>query len=132
MRTITVHQEKGFFVLLAALLLVAAGACSSGEPQPPNLLILVSDALRADVLGCCGGAARTPNTARLARRGALFERCYSTTPWTWPSAVSMFTGNHPDAYHATVEHLFPETHMAYDASSSLRHAVQFALFHHIP
>jgi arylsulfatase A-like enzyme len=89
--------------------LVAIGACSNGKPaEPPNLLIIVSDALRADVLGCYGGAARTPNIDRLAASGTRFQRCYSTTPWTWPSAVSMFTGNYPSSYRSRVDKLFPE------------------------
>ncbi len=100
--------SRAYCAMLAMALLVAAGACSDGKPARSNLLIIVSDALRADVLGCYGGAARTPNIDRLAGNGVLFQRCYSTAPWTWPAAVSMFTGNYPAAYHPTVEQLFPQ------------------------
>jgi arylsulfatase len=97
-----------FGAMLALVFLVLPGACCNGREARPNLLLIVSDALRADVLGCYGGAARTPNIDRLAGGGARFERCYSTTPWTLPAAVSMFTGNYPAAYHPTVEKLFAQ------------------------
>ncbi len=109
MKMLATAAPRVFSAVLALALLVTAGACSTGKEARPNLLIIVSDALRADVLGCYGGAARTPNIDRLAGDGTLFVRCYSTTPWTWPAAVSMFTGNYPAAYHPTVERLFPET-----------------------
>lgn len=110
MRYTTVQRTNCFPVLLAAALLAGAAACDRGAPAPapPNLLIIVSDALRADALGCYGGEAATPNIDRLAAGGARFERCYATAPWTWPSAVSMFTGNYPTAYRATDEVLFPD------------------------
>lgn len=68
------------------------------ERPRPNLLIIVSDTLRADALACQGGAARTPNICALAERGVLFENAYSNASWTLPSSVAMFTGNHPSEY----------------------------------
>ncbi|MEE9608331.1 MAG: sulfatase [Myxococcota bacterium] len=64
----------------------------------PNLLIVVSDTLRADALDCTDDAARTPQLCGLAERGVFFERAYSNGPWTLPSSVSMFTGNVASAY----------------------------------
>jgi arylsulfatase A-like enzyme len=66
-----------------------------------NVVMIVSDALRQDVLGCYGGEARTPNIDALAGRGVLFENAYSTSPWTTPSSVSMFTGNYAGTYGCT-------------------------------
>ncbi len=108
MKSLTIPVPRACCAVLILVLLVAAGACTGGKPVQQNLLIIVSDALRADVLGCYGGAAPTPNIDQLAAGGVLFERCYSTAPWTWPAAVSMFTGNYPAAYHLTVASLFPE------------------------
>lgn len=68
-----------------------------------NVVIIVSDALRQDVLGCYGGDARTPNIDWLAGNGVLFENSYSTSPWTSPSAVSMFTGNYATTYEYSTE-----------------------------
>jgi arylsulfatase A-like enzyme len=63
-----------------------------------NVVMVVSDALRQDVLGCYGGSARTPNLDFLAENGVLFENAYSTSPWTGPSSVSMLTGNYATSY----------------------------------
>ncbi len=108
MRAFTASVLRAVCAILTVALVAAAGACSGGESAHHNLLIIVSDALRADVLGCYGGAAQTPNIDRLAEGGILFERCYTTTPWTWPAAVSMFTGNYPGSYNGSVRQFFPE------------------------
>jgi len=68
-----------------------------------NVVVLVSDALRADVLGCYGGDAKTPNIDWLAGRGVVFENAYSTAPCTLPSSVSMMTGNYSRAYGYTLK-----------------------------
>jgi hypothetical protein len=83
-------------MLALALACAAAGGCSRGPST--NLLLSVSDTLRADALACYGGSARTPHLCGLAERGALFERAYSAAPWTAPSAVALFTGSHPRGY----------------------------------
>lgn len=67
-------------------------------PNKYNVVIIVSDALRADVTGCYGGDAKTPNIDWLARQGVLFEKAHSTSPFTSPSAISMFTGYYPDIF----------------------------------
>lgn len=107
----------------AALVLAAlAPGCGGGEPEHPNVVLVVSDTLRADALSCYGGPARTPHLCALAERGTLFENAYSAAPWTLPSAVSLFTGAPasafsqrpigeagPAAYHVPdAERLLPE------------------------
>lgn len=94
-------------MLLHACLVVFPG-CSTKSTVPVqnpanryNIVLIVSDALRQDILGCYGGAARTPNIDALAGAGVLFENPYSTSPWTVPSAVSMFTGNYACTYGHT-------------------------------
>jgi arylsulfatase A-like enzyme len=82
--------------LLALLILQLLPGCA--ESPRPNLLIIVSDTLRADALACQGGAARTPNICALAERGVLFENAYSNASWTLPSSVALFTGNYPSEY----------------------------------
>lgn len=79
---------------LAVLALVAAG-CGERAVDRPNVLILVSDAFRADALSCVGGAARTPNLCALAERGVLFENAFSNAPWTLPSSIALMTGRSP-------------------------------------
>jgi len=61
-----------------------------------NLLIVTIDTCRADRIGAYGHpAARTPSLDRLARRGILFENCYTSVPLTLPSHCSLFTGRFP-------------------------------------
>ncbi|MCL4694992.1 MAG: sulfatase-like hydrolase/transferase [Candidatus Hydrogenedentes bacterium] len=61
----------------------------------PNIVLLMTDQQRYDSLGCYGaGFAHTPNLDRLARDGAVFERCYVNNPICTPSRASMMTGKH--------------------------------------
>lgn len=85
-------------VRLAALSIVATlcASCHSGDGEPPerpNVLLISLDTLRADHLSCYGYERDTsPTLDRLASEGVLFERTYSTTSWTLPSHMSLFTG----------------------------------------
>ena len=61
-----------------------------------NVVVYVSDALRADHLGCYG--ARFINTKtidELAAGGIRFDQAISAAPWTAPSMTSMVTGLYP-------------------------------------
>jgi arylsulfatase A-like enzyme len=58
-----------------------------------NVVVYVSDALRADHLGCYG--ARFLNTRtidELAASGVRYDQAISAAPWTAPSMTSMVTG----------------------------------------
>ena len=60
---------------------------------PPNVLLYVVDALRADHLDTYGYSRVTaPHLTDLAARGVRFERCYSQETWTKPSVTSLATG----------------------------------------
>src|SRR5258706_15753254 len=84
-------------LLPAALLLTA---CHSSIPRPDVLLITV-DPLRADRLGCYGYArATSPHIDRLASRGVLFQRAFTTLPRTTQSVASIMTGRYPKAHGA--------------------------------
>ncbi len=61
-----------------------------------NVVVYVSDALRADHVGCYG--ARFVNTRtidELAAGGVRFDQAVSAAPWTAPSMTSMVTGVYP-------------------------------------
>ena len=61
-----------------------------------NVLVYVSDALRADHVGCYG--ARFVNTRtldELAAGGLRFDDAIAAAPWTAPSMTSMVTGLYP-------------------------------------
>ena len=63
-----------------------------------NVVVIVSDALRSDILNCYGGDAETPNIDWLAKNGTQFLNAYSTSPWTSPSSVSLLTGNYASIF----------------------------------
>ncbi|NLX06407.1 MAG: sulfatase-like hydrolase/transferase [Phycisphaerae bacterium] len=61
----------------------------------PNVLVVMCDQLRADVLGCYGHPiVRTPNIDRLAETGVTFTNAYSQTPVCVPARQNLLTGRH--------------------------------------
>src|SRR5258708_26636726 len=62
----------------------------------PNVLLVTSDALRADHVGCYGHAgAVTPTLDGLAARGVRFATAVAHAPLTGPSHACMLTGLTP-------------------------------------
>src|SRR6267143_1347962 len=58
----------------------------------PNVILIVCDTLRKDVLGLYNGEAKTPHLKKLAKDSVVYENAIAPAPWTFPSHVSMFTG----------------------------------------
>jgi len=88
---------------LALLLLLAVPALVGGcQKEPPNVLLLVVDALRADHVGCYGYIRdTTPNVDALAAQATVFDRAYSVAPWTTPSMATLFTSLPPREHGIT-------------------------------
>lgn len=87
-------------VLLPALLAACGG---NGDPDRPNVILVSIDSLRADHVGCYGyGRDTTPHLDRLASEGARFEQHVSSSSWTLPAHVAMFTSM-ADSVHGCVE-----------------------------
>ncbi|MGQ9629430.1 MAG: sulfatase family protein [bacterium] len=67
-----------------------------------NVIVIVTDSLRWDYVGCYGGKpkanfksdVRTPNIDRLASEGTLFEYAYSEGLPTLPTRTAWFTGRY--------------------------------------
>ncbi len=69
------------------------------DPGPrPNILMIVSDQERADVLGCYGGPCSTPVIDALAADGIRFETCLAPTAICSPTRASFLTGLYPHGH----------------------------------
>lgn len=79
----------------------------TSETQPPNIVLISIDTLRADHLSLYGYPRRTsPKIDRWAeRRAVVFETVVAPSPWTLPSHVSMLTGT--NAVHHGINHPAP-------------------------
>jgi arylsulfatase A-like enzyme len=96
-------------VLLGMTLVVACGPAPRPEaptiaPPPPNVLLVVLDTTRADVLSCYGGpAGATPAIDALAAESSVYRNAFATSFWTLPSHGSMLTGRYPSEAGSTSE-----------------------------
>jgi arylsulfatase len=62
----------------------------------PNFLIICTDQMRADHVGCAGNRAiRTPHLDTLAAQGVHLSRAYVNNPLCMPSRATLFTGLTP-------------------------------------
>ena len=74
----------------------AAIACSAQAASTrPNILFLMADEHRHDVMGCAGNnVIKTPNLDRLAGQGVNFTHTYCQGPLCQPSRASIITGRY--------------------------------------
>jgi arylsulfatase A-like enzyme len=69
-----------------------------GRPRP-NIVIFLSDTLRADHLGLYGHRCGTsPRLDDFAREAITFDEAWSVSSWTAPAVASLFTGLGPEAH----------------------------------
>lgn len=82
-------MRKTLFALLAAV---------PAHAEVKNVLFIISDDLKASVLGCYGNTiCATPNIDRLAARGMVFDRAYCQGTWCQPSRTSLMHSRYADA-----------------------------------
>ncbi|OGF67213.1 MAG: hypothetical protein A2Y62_03145 [Candidatus Fischerbacteria bacterium RBG_13_37_8] len=73
------------------------------ETQPPNIILITLDTVRADHIGFYGyKTIETPNIDALAAKSVTFLNAYTPSPMTLPSHASILTG------------LYPQTHNVHD------------------
>ncbi len=86
-------------VVWAALVLFATACVPGGRPE--SAVIIVVDTLRADHLGFYGySRATSPALDVRTLSGLVFERAYTTSPWTLPALGSLVTGHVPSEHLA--------------------------------
>ncbi|UCH35691.1 MAG: sulfatase [Armatimonadota bacterium] len=87
---------KRLAILFVFVAVVVSGVWvfhSLRAPTPERFLLIVTDALRADHLGCYGYPEDlTPNIDAFAARSIRFEECWAPSSWTLPSNSALFTG----------------------------------------
>jgi arylsulfatase A-like enzyme len=84
---------------LAIAALLVAGATSALRERggdPPNVLLITIDTLRADHLHCYGQPLPTsPHIDAFAARSVVFERAIAASGYTGPAHASMMTSRYP-------------------------------------
>lgn len=92
--------------IVPALLVSLSPVAAQPIPRPPNILLIVVDALRPDRLSPYGAKRNTsPRLQRLADQGSLFRRAVAQANWTLPSLSTIMTGLYPSTHGAR---LMPE------------------------
>ncbi|GAF97351.1 unnamed protein product, partial [marine sediment metagenome] len=104
---------------VVSLLILAVAGSAMGFTSPPSaeapsahgkgrqhalahVILITVDTLRADCLSCYDPAGpSTPHMDQLAGDAVLFERAYSSAPWTLPAVASVMTGL-PASVHQAV------------------------------
>jgi arylsulfatase A-like enzyme len=99
-----VERISALLLLLAlSLLLSGVWSCSTkgdsvskGPSGRPNVVLILIDTLRPDLLGAYGYRLPvSPELDRLAQEGVRFERVVAQTTWTRPSTASILTSRYP-------------------------------------
>lgn len=86
-------------LLVAGVAALASCSRSGSRTEQPNVILISLDSCRADHLSSYGyRRPTTPNLDALAARGALFLNAYSSTSWTLPAHMALFTSL-PDSVH---------------------------------
>jgi arylsulfatase A-like enzyme len=80
------------------LLVPSPSAAAAGEPAPtshPNIILILADDMRWDVMGCAGNPLlKTPEIDRLAAAGTRFTDAFVTTSICCISRASILTGQY--------------------------------------
>jgi arylsulfatase A-like enzyme len=94
--------------LFPIFLFLTLAACSDSlSSKPPNVVLIVFDALRPDHTGALGyERPTTPNLDRLAEHAVLFESAVPSAAFTLPSMATIFTSLNP-VKHGVRRHLDP-------------------------
>lgn len=85
-------KAAGILLCEASVLLLSSYA-QAKEDKKPNILFIMTDQQRYDMLSCAGNRyVSTPSLDQLANNGVRFERNYCANPVSMPSRFAMITG----------------------------------------
>ena len=91
-----VKMNGKLFLLVLIFSCVATSTGQRTSSQPPNILFLMADQMRADLLSCAGNKiSKTPNLDQLATEGVRYTNAFSTTPTCTPARAAILTGLSP-------------------------------------
>ncbi len=94
-------KQLTFVALL--LLSPSLSSAQSADSKIRNVLFIVSDDLRANVLGCYGNSiCQTPYIDKLARKAVVFERAYCQGTVCGPSRTSFMYSRYKDKGSVTI------------------------------
>ncbi|KKL17099.1 hypothetical protein LCGC14_2488960, partial [marine sediment metagenome] len=83
------------------------------EPDRYNVVLIMTDQQRWDMMGCAGSDwVRTPHLDRLAAEGCRFANAFTTTPVCTPARAALFTGMYAASSGAAANQLSPFRHVA--------------------
>jgi arylsulfatase A len=115
-------MNKAFLLFLLSVLGLAACPAAAQGASRPNFLVILCDDLGWGDLACQGHPhIRTPHLDRLAKEGARYTSCYSTSPVCSPSRVGLLTGRNPN--RAGVYDWIPNAGQVQIAGKGSRHLV---------
>lgn len=122
------HGRRGWLGATALLVIPALGIgfqsaapsssakSTSGAGKRPNIIIIGSDSLRGDRLGCSGyrpprgdgpaAAGVSPVIDALAARSIRFERCYTSIASTLESGVQLMSSQYPHSHG--IRQMYPD------------------------
>lgn len=80
-------------------------ALRDGEKTPPNIVLIMTDQQRADLLAREGYPLNTMSFLdEIASQGTWFNRAYTASPASVPARTSLLTGRYPKATHVRNNH----------------------------
>lgn len=107
MRSWALLFSLGFIILANSIYLISdwhfSSVINSRNAQYtgkiPHLCLIVLDTIRGDHLSCYGHPFLTsPNLDKVAAEGLLCTNAFSTSNWTPPGHISIFTGKYPSQH----------------------------------
>ena len=98
-------QRLAYLAVVAGLISGFVAWISGRHAARPNIVVILIDTLRADHLGAYGYPRPTsPAIDEIAKTSVVFERAYSTAPWTNPTIATLFTGYYPQELFPVAPH----------------------------